>query len=239
MRKYIVCRVRNCIDLIEEFLDHHSDFDGFVFYDDHSDDGTREILDNHDKVVKVVDDGKESWSEDSWKNQLIQRQTACDEAIKIMEDDDFLFVVDADEFMDFDHGLIESETALIMNMYHFIMTDEDKGESISDRGWCLKSPQVQMMGCKKKNFSRLAHHRTILIKDGYNKPPLGVVRHYGRARGEKRFNDKCSYYIENTNNASYKKRWSRRKGKGVYRVSEISEDGEFMNWNNFQSNNNG
>jgi hypothetical protein len=239
MRKYIVCRVRNSIDLINQFLDHYADFDGFVFYDDHSDDGTRDILDSHEKVLKVVTDGNDSWSSDSWLKQLQHRKSACDEALNIMNDNDFLFVVDSDEFMDFDHSLIESETALIMRMYHFVMTDQDKSDNITDREWCLKSPQIQMMGCKKSNFSNISHHRTINTKDGYSKSPLGVVRHYGRARGEDRFDQKCDYYVNNTNSHSYKKKWGRRKGGGVYKVEEISKDNQFMNWNQFQSNKHG
>lgn len=234
MKKYIACRVRNAIDIVGDFINYYDDFNGFFFYDDHSSDGTKEFLLSHPRVIKVIDDEKEKWSTDSWKMQNLQRQKICDELVAYCDPNDWLFLLDCDEFMIFNKKALDTESVVCLNLYDAVITKHDVDDHFLNRQWFEKFCREIVFGVKAKDFRSVVSHRTIHTKSGRAVgKPVGSVKHFGKARSIEKFNEKCDYYVKHSPLSSYKKKWSSRKGNGLV---EINKNIHF-NWDESFSNN--
>ena len=218
MKKYIACRVRNSIDIIKDFMSHYESFDGFFFYDDQSDDGTREYLESHPKSVVVND--VEPWKPSSWRDQVAHRSKACKRLLKSSDPEDWMFLLDSDEFISFEPDVLNENRVVTLNLYDAVITKDDKDSHFLDRRWFEKSARKITFAVRCGDFKEITGHRTIRVKSGSRfSDPCGVVRHFGRARSLEKFDEKCDYYVKHAGLGSYKEKWSARKGNGVTEIN--------------------
>jgi len=230
-KKYIACRVRDSIDLVSYFFDYYSDFDGFFFFDDHSTDGTRSALERNAKTLLVIDDGMDKWSENSWRRQCDHRNAICDKALSQIKDEDFLFLLDIDEYMVFDDSCMKDRSCIKLSLYDFVITEDDTDEPFYNREWVSTVKRDIVFGCRKRNWMKVESHRTIKTKGlkSSDSSICGKVKHYGRARSVERFDNKCDYYSSYTNYRPYVKKWSARKGNAVVTHDMLSTQ-DYCKW---------
>jgi hypothetical protein len=225
MKKYIACRVRNSMDIIEDFMSYYDCFDGFFFYDDQSNDGTREYLEAQHNSVVVNE--KEDWKSSSWKEQVDHRTQACKKLLDVASPDDWLFLLDSDEFISFDFNALKKNSVITLDLFDAVITEEDKNGHFLSRKWFEKRSRRIAFAVKCGDFEKVTGHRTLIIKSGRAlSEACGVVRHFGRARSLNKFDEKCDYYTDHAID-SYKKKWSARKGNGVVKI----DSKKHFDWN--------
>jgi glycosyltransferase involved in cell wall biosynthesis len=219
-------RIRNESDIIQETLDHMSTFcDEVYVYDDCSTDNTVDICNKHD-IVKHVVEGK-SWDKDRENAEFENRQEVFLYAKRHadIKHDDWFIYMDADERIDLDWDLFKrySNTvdAVMMKLYDYYITEEDKDKHYSERQWL--GPEYRPILFLFKNNNAIGYHnrdqRECHLTPNSRVTMVGSVKHYGKSISIQQWEDTCEYYA--TTFPKYADKWNARRGKAIHTESDF------------------
>tara|TARA_R110000868_G_scaffold17694_5_gene77427 strand:+ start:483 stop:1196 length:714 start_codon:yes stop_codon:yes gene_type:complete len=213
-------RIRNESEIIQETLDHMSEFCSEVFvYDDYSTDNTVEICEAHPLVTKVVK-GK-TWDSVRARAEFENRQAIYLEASKVCGPDDWFVYMDADERIEFDwHKLADHIDAVQMRLFDFYITEEDVNKKYAERRWI--GPEYRNILFAFRFGATTGYHgldqRECTLKS-YRILQDGFVKHYGKAISEEQWEETCNYYANHF--PMYAAKWLARKGKAIHTESDF------------------
>ena len=234
----IASRIYNEESIIQDFIDHYRDIadGGFYFYDDGSDDSTLDILAN-DPAVKHVIKGKRPVSSSASHNaQNSQRQQIIAAARKDMGPEDYLMLLDADDFLYFDIDLNHIPAdVLTFDAFDLYITEEDKDKPWQEREYVGPEFRTVIMAIKNKAYRGLRNDRTILTNAGFQMiTPAGYLKHVGKAVSVDYWERKCAHYSADNMPTKYKQKWELRKGKAIHKVSDFNRP--LLKWQDLKNN---
>jgi len=229
-------RIRNESAIIQETLDHMSEFCSEVFvYDDCSTDNTVEICENHPIVTRIIKG--ESWKKDRLVEEFANRHLLFLEAQKVLGPKDYFVYMDADERIEFDWRVLEESKGFIdavnMRLFDFYITQEDVHLDYNHRTWMgpeyRNIPMIFRMGAATGWHSldqRICSLKSRNILDS------GFTKHYGKSVSVEEWESTCDYYIEHF--PTYAKKWKERKGKAIHK--DVSDFGRpLIKWEDKES----
>jgi len=218
MRLAGITKIRNEQEIIQDTLDHFSFCDALYVYDDCSSDATAAICNAHPKVKSVV--RGVSWDSDRLRAEHQTRQRILKEAQK--DNPEWILYFDADERIDWDFKGYENYDGVIMQLFDFYITEEDKDKPYHDRQWM--GPEYRNILMMFRNTPSVRYcvpdQREALL--GFGAKPLyaGYVKHYGKAISIEEWEKTCDYYAANYPEP-YKTKWLKRKGKAIHNQSDF------------------
>lgn len=220
MRIAGITKVRNEQKIIKDTLDHFSFCDALYIYDDCSTDNTVEICLEHPKVRKVVKGN--FWDTDRFRAEWQTRQRILVEAKK--DNPEWIICFDADERIDWDFVDYENYDAVVMKLFDFYITDEDKEMPYLSRQ--KLGPEyrniLMMYRCTPEVRFCMPDQREAFIKNGSKVLFAGYVKHYGKAVSIEEWEETCTYYSKYFG-GRYKAKWEARKGKAVHNMSDFGK----------------
>ena len=213
-----ITRVRNEQEIIKDTLDHYSFCDALYVYDDCSTDNTVNICNNHTKVKSVVMGA--SWDLNRPRAEAQTRQRILEEAQK--DKPEWIICFDADERIDWDFKDYENYDGIIMKLFDFYITKEDKDCTYSDRQWL--GPEYRNILMMYRNTPHvkfcMMDQREALLRRGAKLLQAGYVKHYGKAISIDEWERTCDYYSTYFG-GRYKTKWLNRKGKAIHNQSDF------------------
>lgn len=228
---YGLLRIRNEEEILEDTLNHLSEFCSAVFvYDDCSEDNSPEICKNH-PIVKSLILGK-NWDINRERAEYQNRQAILNEAKKFADEDDWFVYLDADERIEFDWGNLcrygKEVIAVRMRLFDFYITPEDINENYYQRKYI--GPEYREIIMAFRNLPSLKYEapdqrEVTLGKDGII-INAGFVKHYGKAISIEAWEKKCDYYSNYF--PKYSDKWLKRKGKAIHTKSDFGF--ELITW---------
>jgi len=213
-----ITRIRNEQDIIQDTLDFYSFCDAIYVYDDVSTDDTVKICKAHPKVKSVVEGS--TWDMDRFRAEHQTRQRVLEEAKKY--DPEWVIYFDADERIDWDFQGFEDYDGVVMKLFDYCITEEDKNLSYNQRQWM--GPEYRNILMMFRNTPEVcywaADQREATLKPGAKILYAGYVKHYGKAISVEEWEATCDYYYEHFP-PPYKQKWFDRKGKAVHTLSDF------------------
>lgn len=220
--KALITRIRNEEAIIQDFLDYYAPYvDAIYVYDDVSTDRTREIVKAHPKVKGIIE-GKE-WDLDRTRAEYTTRQAVLELAQK--DNPEWIIYVDADERIEFPDVDLSQCDGVIMQLYDYYITEEDKDKKYSERRWL--GPEYREILMMFRNTPEVKYHlrdqREATLAPNARTVKAGYVKHYGKAIGIDEWERTCKYYSEHFPEP-YKSKWEARKGKAIHTKSDFGAD---------------
>jgi hypothetical protein len=218
----VFCRLRNEMEILPQFIEHYTPIAtaGIYFFDDLSNDGTYNYLKQSKYYVYREEGEHKGIHSDSL--ELSQRYTLLSNIIPRLSPEDFILLVDADEFVEFNDLVnISKYDAYYFRMFDTYTTAEDKLLHWKDRDKVGPEYREITMMCRVKFSKGISGHRT-LMHDSV-KPPhfAGFVKHVGKSISFERWESKCAYYSQPGTREDYRNKWAARKGKYIHEVSDF------------------
>jgi glycosyltransferase involved in cell wall biosynthesis len=216
-------RVRNESEIMQETLDHMSEFCEQVFvYDDCSEDNTVEICKNHPIVTSVVQG--QSWDSFRARAEFENRHAVYMEASKHLSENDWFVYMDADERIEFNWEKLNNNLdAVRMNLFDFYITEEDVDKKYTERKWI--GPEYRSILFAFRYGATTGYHgldqRECSLKS-FRILDEGSVKHYGKAISVDQWEETCDYYANHF--PMYAAKWLARKGKAVHTESDFDRD---------------
>lgn len=226
MKVSVVSRVYNERYLINEFLDYYREIvtkDGgkFYFYDDGSTDGTLEILQKDPDCVVVA--GTRESGVMSHNNQRPQRRMMMDLACKDLGENDYILLLDIDEFLTFNQPIETITQDLVyFDLFDFYITEEDKDLHWSKREYVGPERRHIAFMVRKGAYKTVVADRTLVTTGGPVLHEGGFVKHMGKAVSIEYWENKCSHYASPGMPEKYRGKWEARKGKAIHTVSDFN-----------------
>jgi hypothetical protein len=230
-------RQRNEDYLLEKCLKHALIFcDHIIIYDDYSNDkGTLSLLYNldtfNDRITVVYNS---NWNDGFREaDETKHRQILLDKAREFFGNDIWLYYFDADEVVESPEQIREQlavtkEKAFKVRLFDAYALKSEQ-PYINQKLWNFRkyfgpeyrdiimfwknSPDVNFLGIDKREPEVKASKI------------LTYCQHYGKALSEKRFEDKCDYYIKHFSKR-YQDKWRQRKG--FYYHNTLSDFGRHL-----------
>lgn len=228
----IITRVRNESLILNDFLEHVSDFcDSIIAFDDCSTDDTLSILQQHSKVSAVIRNNK--WDKNNRTAQeTSHRKELNNLAIKLFNPH-WIIYMDADERLvgdirtkleSIDYKKIDYIRVPLFDAY---MTSDDamditRGERLLNRR--------KYYGPERRDiiFIWSSMSGADFILDDAREPTilsdrfltLFKCQHFGKAISISRWDEKCDYYINNFPDV-YAEKWMKRKGNAIHKTSDF------------------
>jgi glycosyltransferase involved in cell wall biosynthesis len=229
MRKniYGLLRIRNEETIIKDTLDHMGTFcKGIFVYDDCSQDNTLSICQSHPSVIKVQE-GKQ-WSINRLDEEYKNRQSVLELARNSVENDCWFIYMDADERIEMDWDLFHNSESnfdkVIMRLWDFYITEEDKCLPYTSRKWV--GPEYRDIIFMFRNHPELRYfipdQRQCATPGYFRTERLGSVKHYGKSVSIEEWEKTCDYYINYFQ--IYSEKWKLRKGKAIHTKSDFGRD---------------
>lgn len=196
-----ITRVRNEADIIADTLDYYAGIcdAGIIVFDDGSTDDTPDICEAHEAVECVIRRAAE-------QRVIYTDQGDCRLRAAYRARGDWILCFDADEWIETD-ALDGTKDALAFRLFDFYMTP-DGNEWIGPeyRDIVMLWRKASMVGIPVREPALLPDSRV-----GFG----GWVRHYGKARGVERWEDKCRMYQQPGYPRAFQDKWAAREGKGL------------------------
>lgn len=219
MKIAIACRIYNEIDIIKDFIEYYKDIatGGFYFYDDGSNDGTYEFLKQNENV-KHLEKGERKSMSTSYGKQNQHRHNMVMRAFNDLNDDDFVLLLDADEFVYFNTDIkkLNGFDEIKLNLFDLYITEKDRQLCWKDRKMFGPECRHLTFMVKKRYFKRIKHHRTIEVLNNPKYITAGFVKHIGKGLSVERWERKCDFYSQKTIPKSYIQKWLSRKGGAIH-----------------------
>lgn len=229
----VLTRIRNEEDIIEDFLNHVSEFaDAIIVFDDSSTDKTLELVRKHVKVVSIIKNTK--WDKNNRTGQETLHRRTLNDLAKDKFDPKWIIYMDADERLEGNVRLeldaIDNRTVdyIRISLFDAYMTLDDgedilKGEKLLDRRKYYGPERRDIIfiwsGLANAQFIADDAREPIIESDRY------LIRfrcqHLGKALSRQRWEDKCDYYINNFPDI-YAVKWQARKGKAIHERSDFN-----------------
>jgi len=224
MKIAVVCRVYNESSMIHDFLDHYRRIatGGFYFYDDGSTDGTVSILENESNVKHVIK-GKRLPIVESHDQQNPQRKQIMDVALNDLTENDYILLLDADEFIEFTVLPFEITNDLVhFHLFDSYITEKDKDDPWQSRE--MFGPELRDIAFMVRvgAYKTIINDRTILIKTHQPINFGGFVRHVGKSISVEYWENKCKHYSTSNMPRIYRDKWELRKGKAIHTLSDFN-----------------
>lgn len=234
-------RIRNESNIIQDTLDHMSQFCDFVYvYDDASTDNTVDICKKH-SIVKEIICG-EKWDLNRERAEYENRQKLLEFARNdsdILPDDWFIYM-DADERIDFNFiGFFNGEFGNIdgikMRLFDFYITEHDVEKHYSEREFIGPEYRDILFMFKNKNAIGylIPDQRECFLKNNSIIILSGYVKHYGKSISIKQWEDTCDYYAKYF--PKYSQKWENRRGKAIHIESDFGRP--LIKWSEKNNNN--
>lgn len=219
MKIAIACRIYNEIDIIKDFIGFYKNIatGGFYFYDSGSDDGTYEYLEQNENV-KHLEKGEHKSMSTSYYKQNQHRHDIVTRAFNDLDDNDFVLLLDADEFVYFNTDIesLKKFDEVKLNLFDLYITEKDKHLNWEDRKMFGPECRHLTFMIKKKYFKGVKDHRTIEVVNNPICTTAGFVKHIGKGLSVERWERKCDFYSQKTMPKSYIQKWLNRKGKAIH-----------------------
>jgi len=219
-----ITRIRNEQTIIKDTLDFYSFCDALYVYDDMSTDSTVKICKSHPKVKGLIE-GK-IWDTNRLKAEYQTRQSVLELAQK--DNPEWIIYFDADERIDYDFKNYESYDGVVMKLFDYYITEEDKNLSYNERKWL--GPEYRNILMMFRNTPEVCYwamdQREATLKNGAKLLGAGYVKHYGKAISEEEWETTCDYYYKNF--PQYSQKWFSRKGKAIHTKSDF--DRPLIHW---------
>jgi len=211
-----ITRIRNEEAIIQDTLDYYSFCDALYVYDDASTDDTVKICKNHHKVKGLVE-GKE-WDINRPRAEWQNRQAVLNEARK--DKPTWIIYFDADERIEYDFKGYQDYDGVIMKLFDYYITEEDKDLSYHHRQWL--GPECRNILMMFRNTPEVCYwcrdQREATLKTGARILSAGYVKHYGKAVSIEQWEATCEYYFQHF--PAYSQKWLARKGKAIHTLSD-------------------
>lgn len=212
-----ITRIRNEEAIIQDTLDFYSFCDALYVYDDASTDDTLKICKAHRKVKGLVE-GK-VWDHDRHTAEHQNRQSVLDEARK--DNPTWIIYFDADERIDYDFKGYQDYDGVIMKLFDYYITEEDKDSPYHQRKWL--GPEYRNILMMFRNTPDVRYwfkdQREATLKPRAKILSAGYVKHYGKAISIEQWEETCEYYSKHF--PEYSKKWQARKGKAIHTLSDM------------------
>jgi len=226
-------RIRNEEDIIENTLDHVSNFvDEIHIYDDCSTDSTITKCLKFPKVKRILQ--ARTWETNPHKRQILegtQRQAIYDEAIN--KKPDWIYYFDADEYADLDNIDLSdpSYDAYSMRLFDFYITTYDVEKSYKERKFM--GPEFRDILTLFRPKPDLHFYSRVPYAMFKNVGKKGYIKHYGKAISIEQWEQTCDYYInflyeKQPGNSTISEKWKKRKGKAIHSKSDFNR--ELIKW---------
>lgn len=232
-------RVRNACDLIEDALNHMSQFvDAIYVFDDASTDNTYTTAKTHPFVKKIIRNDIREVIKQGVSVQGEQRNKLLQIA-KREENPDYFLYMDVDERFEpcFTRKELEriiqenTPDVITFNLYDFYVTpldNKDSFQNIMEDRRCF-GPEFRRILFFFRATKESKYHPGI-TREPFVKKPGDVkifksdykVYHYGKALIEKAWDEKCKYYMDYF--PVYYLKWKRRIGKFVHIKSDFGRE---------------
>jgi len=213
-----ITKIRNEQEIIQDTLDHFSFCDALYVYDDCStDDNTVNICKSHKKVESVIHGSY--WDPDRYRAETKNRQRVFEEAQK--DNPEWIIYFDADERIDWNFKGYENYDGIVMKLFDFYITEEDKGKPYHERQWL--GPEYRNILMMFRNVPGILYwapdQREITLRNNARILHAGYVKHYGKAISIEEWELTCDYYA--TYFEKYRMKWLERKGKAIHNQSDF------------------
>lgn len=228
-------RIRNEAEIINDTLNHMAEFcDEVYVYDDASTDNTVEICKAH-SIVKGIVCGT-SWDTNRERAEYENRQKVFLYARNNanLNGDDWFIYMDADERIDFDFSLFKKDLhnnvdGIVMRLFDFYITEEDKDKHYTERQWLGPEYRDILFMFKNKNAIgyQIPDQRECFLTPNSRIILSGYVKHYGKSISIQQWEDTCEYYA--TNFPKYADKWNNRRGKAIHDKSDFGRN--LIKWN--------
>lgn len=222
-------RIRNEEDLIEDTLNHLSEFsDEIYIFDDCSIDKTYELAKGFPKVKFIIRNNFHSISQGY--TQTAQRHLLLELAKKNSKNKWFAYF-DSDERIEFDFTKLEEYdrqgvSGVFFKLFDAYLTPKDKlAYKKNQELWNFRKyfgPEFRTIGFLFKK-DKVKYDLTM---SGQRQPDIigktvvdGVCWHYGKALSVKAWEEKCDRYIVSMPQLAEK--WQKRKGKAIHTQSDF------------------
>lgn len=221
-----ITKVRNEQEIIQDTLDYYSFCDALYVYDDCSTDNTVNICKSHKKVKSVVQGFR--WDLNRCRAEYQTRQRILEEAQK--DNPEWIIYFDADERIDWDFKGYENYDGIIMKLFDFYITGDDKDCFFYDRQWI--GPEYRNILMIFRNTPNIKYcmldQREALLGNDAELLYAGYVKHYGKAISINEWERTCNYYSLYFDEP-YKTKWLERKGKAIHNQSDFGRP--LIKWN--------
>jgi len=219
-----ITKIRNEQAIIQDTLDFYSFCDALYVYDDMSTDDTVKICKSHPKVKGLIE-GK-IWDTNRLRAEYQTRQAVLNLAKK--DNPEWIIYFDADERIDYDFKNYESYDGVIMRLFDYYITDEDKNLPYHKRKWL--GPEYRNILMMFRNTPEVFYwamdQREATLKHGAKILNAGYVKHFGKAISVEEWEATCDYYYKYF--PQYSKKWLKRKGKAIHTMSDFNRP--LINW---------
>jgi hypothetical protein len=213
-----ITKVRNEQEIIQDTLDYYSFCDALYVYDDCSTDHTVNICKSHKKVKAVVQGTH--WDLDRYRAEYQTRQRIFEEALK--DNPEWVIYFDADERIEWDFKGYENYDCIVMKLFDFYITEDDKNHPYYDRQWL--GPEYRNILMMFRNMPGIGYfmpdQREALLRRDAKVLHTGYVKHYGKAISIDEWEKTCDYYSSYFDEP-YRTKWLKRKGKAVHSQSDF------------------
>lgn len=216
-----ICKVRDEAHIIQDTLDFWANYcnAGIHVYDDHSQDGTREICLAHPGVVEVLTSNLVD--PDRERAEWFNRRLILNSAQRFLEEEDWLVYFDGDEHLEqFNLEVLTDEVDMVQCASHDVyITPEDREVSEWDykkRRYVSQEYQLApyFYSCRMPLDFYYPDQRNVVLAKSARVLLHGKVRHWGKGLSIKKWEGKCNYYAE-VFGPKYAAKWAARRGQGV------------------------
>jgi glycosyltransferase involved in cell wall biosynthesis len=212
-----IMKVYNEIELISDTLEHLSGLcDHMVVWDDVSDDGTRDVIEEwaqtHKNLIAMFPERQHHSRVEAQGGTL---QLLLEQAMTMAPD--WILNIDADERVEMPVEPLKDYDAVRMRLFDFYITPHDETLEYHQRQWM--GPEYRNILMMYRPFAGM-HYGWLDQREMWGLPRYfrtlnsGFVRHYGKAISVERWERKCDFYATHFPEP-YRTKWERRRGKAI------------------------
>ena len=224
MKIAVVSRIYNEECIIAEFLNHYREITtgGFYFYDDGSTDNTLSVLKSNTNVKHIIE-GERHSTIASHTNQNKQRQQILQVALDNLDENDYILLLDADEFIYFNSDAFDGKYDIgKCPLFDLYITKNDLQSHWTERKYVGPEVRDIIFMVRVGSYKTLLHDRTIVPIPNSISKFIGFVKHVGKGISVEYWERKCNHYANSNMPEKYSKKWNNRKGKAIHEMSDFN-----------------